>query len=89
MNIVISGSDMRNSAKVDVVRANAKIVLAIQSTFTRFDFPLGISMSTAAAITASGMLNQNAYSQPIHSFIAPPHNGPMTPPASALAPTMP
>ena len=88
-NMVMSGSDIRNSANVDAVSANAKIVVASQSTCTGFDFPLGSSSNTAAAITASGMLNQNAYSQPIHSLIVPPHSGPMTPPASALAPTMP
>ena len=88
-NIGMSGSEIRNAASVDAVSANAKMVLASQSTLTWFDFPLGINNKTAAAITASGMLNQNANSHPIHSLMVPPHSGPITPPASALAPTMP
>ena len=89
MNMGMSGSEIRNSASVDAVSANAKMMLASQSTFTWFDFPLGIKSKTAAAITASGMLNQNANSHPIHSLMVPPQIGPITPPASALAPTMP
>ena len=39
--------------------------------------------------TPNGMFSQNAHSQLANSVNRPPQSGPMTPPASALAPTIP
>ena len=52
---------------------------------------LGRSMSRMSAIvrTARGMLIQNTQRQSRYRIITPPHSGPITPPASAAAPTMP
>ena len=52
---------------------------------------LGRSMSRMSATvrTARGMLIQKTQRQSRYRIITPPHSGPITPPASAAAPTMP
>ena len=52
---------------------------------------LGRSMSSISATVkiASGMLIQKTQRQSRYRMIMPPHRGPITPPASAEAPTMP
>ena len=57
------------------------------STLTGLRTPAGIRRTSAIANNPNGKLSQNAHSHDANSVSRPPQSGPITPPASALAPT--